>query len=143
MLMDFPDQPTSPAILVVDDDPHALRLVANILTEAGYRVDVAVGAEDAQRKLRRQRYDLALVELAMKRVSGIHLIDVLRADRELAPTRILGLTTPIRPDLAVALGCNGFIFRPIAPAELRRTVCDLCGPPAVGPPRGDDPHVNV
>lgn len=133
MPMEFPARLTTPAILVVDDDPFSLRLVAGVLTEAGYRVDVALGVDDAQRKLRRQRFDLALVELAMKRVSGIHLIELLKGDPELASTPVLALTTPIRPDLASPLGCDGFVFRPVDSAALLRCVRQLCGPTGVDP----------
>lgn len=121
--------PTANAsVLVVDDDPNGLRLMRGLLAQAGYRAEVAFGADDALRKLSRRHFDLALVELAMKQVSGIRLIEIIKANPLLAETPVLAITTPIRRSLAHQLGCDGFVFRPIEAAQFLQSVRNACAP---------------
>lgn len=106
------------SVLVIDDDPNALRLLVRLLTQARYEATAAFGAEDAMRKLSQRHYDFALVELAMKQVSGIHLIEMVKASAAGEATSVLAVTSPIRPSLMGAIGCDGFIFRPVDPHQL-------------------------
>lgn len=110
------------SVLVVDEDPNSLRLLSKLLVAEGHRPVVAYGPEDAWRKLGRERFDVALIELAMKQESGIHLIERMRRSPQHASTPVLALTTPVRRSLARAFGCDGFVFRPIDAEELRRAV---------------------
>jgi len=64
-------------VLVVDDEPDVLRLVEAILTEQGYRVLLAKGAENAIRTFERvnPRPDMILTDVVMPGMSGPMLID--------------------------------------------------------------------
>ena len=68
---------TSHTILVVDDEPDMLRLVEAILTEQGYKVTLAKGAENAIRTFEKlnPRPDLILTDVVMPGMSGPMLID--------------------------------------------------------------------
>lgn len=120
------ERKSSKAVLVVDDDPNGLRVMTRLLTDAGYQAVAAYGADDAWQKLGRQRFDVALVELAMKRVSGIRLIEMIKTSSLAAVMPVLAVTTPVRRSLARDLGCDDFVFRPIDPAALLRTVWRVC-----------------
>jgi len=65
------------SILVVDDEPDMLRLVEAILTEQGYKVTLAKGAENAIRAFERHHPhpDLILTDVVMPGMSGPMLID--------------------------------------------------------------------
>jgi CheY-like chemotaxis protein len=120
------DAPRGRTILVVDEDPHGLRVLAGLLTAAGHQPVVALGADDAWRKLGRQRFDLALVELAMKQESGIRLIERMKGSGLAAATPVLAVTAPVRRSLARSLGCDGFVFRPVDAEDLCRAVERTC-----------------
>ena len=64
-------------VLVVDDEPDVLRLVEAILTEQGYRVLLAKGADNAIRTFERvnPRPDMILTDVVMPGMSGPMLID--------------------------------------------------------------------
>jgi len=112
-------------VLVIDDDPNGLRLLVEHLKQAGYDPVAAFGAEDALRKLGRRRYQFVLIELAMKQVSGIQLIDLVKTSTASADMLVLAVTSPIRPSLMGELGCDGFIFRPVDPRRLARTLSEV------------------
>lgn len=103
-------------LLVVDDEPDIVRLLQHWLGAAGYDVVVGYGAEDALRKVRRERFDLLITDLAMPRISGIELIAEVRADPHLADLPIICVTAFVWDELgrsAGDLGCNGFVSKPI------------------------------
>jgi two-component system cell cycle sensor histidine kinase/response regulator CckA len=70
-------QTGSPTVLVVDDEPDVLRLVEAILSEQGYHVVLAKGADNAIRTFDRmsRKPDLILTDVVMPGMSGPMLID--------------------------------------------------------------------
>jgi CheY-like chemotaxis protein len=65
---------SSPAlILVVDDDPFVLRLIAEVLSAEGYEVDTARNGREALEKTAARLYDLVLSDLRMPEVDGVAL----------------------------------------------------------------------
>lgn len=133
-----PPRLNCPNVLVVDDDPNGLLVLTRILNRAGCAVAAAIGADDALRKLDRHPYDVVVVELAMKQVSGIRLIEMMKASPFGNGLRIVAVTAPIRPSLADALGCDGMVFRPVDSAALVAAVTIPDGPASGGESRLQD-----
>jgi CheY-like chemotaxis protein len=73
-------------VLVVDDDPDILRVVAMTLADEGYRVLTATNGEEALGCLLKQMPALVLLDLNMPVMSGLEMLERLRA---------LDLTIPI------------------------------------------------
>jgi two-component system, cell cycle sensor histidine kinase and response regulator CckA len=69
-------------VLVVDDLPLARRIAARILSEEGYRVLEADGAEEALEVLSeaRGRVDLVILDVVMPKVDGVALTKSIRAE---------------------------------------------------------------
>src|SRR4051812_1681274 len=66
-------------ILVVDDDPDVRYIAAEILKEAGYRVEEAESGPEALRLLANTpSIELAVVDYAMPRMSGTQFVEVAR-----------------------------------------------------------------
>jgi CheY-like chemotaxis protein len=63
----------TPAILVVDDDVDTCRNLSDILTDLGYRVQVAHDGLAALEMVRRNPYDVALLDLKMPGMDGLTL----------------------------------------------------------------------
>ena len=63
----------SSRILVVDDDDHVRKLISEFLTSAGYDIDVARDGEEALGRVRRTRYDAALLDCEMPVMNGVTL----------------------------------------------------------------------
>jgi two-component system, chemotaxis family, chemotaxis protein CheY len=109
----------SPKVLLVDDSGLARRSTRRILEEAGYQV---VEAEDGLSALERfvvDKPDIVLLDLVMK---GMYGLDVLEKLRELDPVaRVIVLSADVQTssrDLVQAAGASGFINKPAAPGQV-------------------------
>jgi len=72
-----------PAILVVDDDVDTCRNLSDILSDLGYRVDLAHDGPSALELVQRNMYDVAILDYKMPGMDGLTLyreIKRLRAD---------------------------------------------------------------
>jgi two-component system response regulator HydG len=65
--------PQPASILVVDDEVDTCQNLSDILTDLGYRVDVANDGPSALKKVRRNAYDVALLDLKMPGMDGLTL----------------------------------------------------------------------
>jgi DNA-binding response OmpR family regulator len=64
---------TIPRILVVDDEPDTCANLSDILTEQGYQVDVAYDGLAALDLVKKNTYDVALLDLKMPGIDGLEL----------------------------------------------------------------------
>ncbi len=78
-----------PTILVVDDDPHILRLVRQSLETEGFEVSTAVTGQQALNKLTRELPNLAIVDLKLPDIDGF---EVCRRIQQYAIVPVIMLT---------------------------------------------------
>jgi two-component system, chemotaxis family, chemotaxis protein CheY len=109
----------SPRVLLVDDSGLARRSTRRLLEEAGYEV---VEAEDGLAALERfavDRPDVVLLDLVMK---GMYGLDVLEKLREMDPAaRVIVVSADVQTssrELVQAAGASGFINKPAAAADV-------------------------
>lgn len=67
------EKPDKPWILVVDDEEDTCANLQDILTDLGYRVDVAYDGLSALELVKRNPYDVALLDLKMPGMDGLEL----------------------------------------------------------------------
>jgi len=67
-----------PYILIVDDESDACQNLSDILTDLGYRVDVALDGGHALELVDRRTYDVALLDLKMPGIDGVELFKRIR-----------------------------------------------------------------
>jgi DNA-binding response OmpR family regulator len=72
---------TAPWILVVDDDPDTCRNLADILGDLGYRVDTAPDGPTGLELVRKNAYDVALLDFKMPGMTGLELYREIRKVR--------------------------------------------------------------
>jgi len=87
-----PGRRRSFTVLVVDDDPRAVDLVAAQLQGTAYQVVPAYGGAEAIAAARRTVPDLVILDLVMPEISGFDVVEVLKHDPKLAAVPILILT---------------------------------------------------
>lgn len=107
-------------ILVVDDDPVMRRLLQQRLKNEHYSVMVADDGYQAERLLKKQRFDVVLTDLVMP--GDIGGIEVLEITKELSPdTEVVLITAHSSVDTAVAAmkkGAADYLEKPINFDEL-------------------------
>ena len=79
-------------VLVVDDDPKAVELIATFLPGPEYAVVRAYGGSEAIILAQRVQPDLILLDLMMPDVNGFDVVDALQRDTETAGIPILVVT---------------------------------------------------
>lgn len=116
-----PAPPAADRILVVDDEPEIVALVAYHLAKAGYRVATAASGPDALEVARRERPSLIVLDLMLPGMSGFDVLEQLRADDSTRDVAVLMLTARREePDRirGLSLGADDYLTKPFSPAEL-------------------------
>lgn len=105
-------------VLVVEDEPVLLRVVAQALREAGYAVDEAAEGEDGLFKATSWDYDAIVLDLNLPRISGWELLETLRKTRR-TPVLILTARDAL-PDRVRGLddGADDYLVKPFELPEL-------------------------
>ncbi len=79
-------------VLIVDDDPAAVELVAVRLLDLASTVERAYGGRQAITAVQRERPDLIVLDLMMPEMSGFEVVEELRSHHETAGIPIMVLT---------------------------------------------------
>ncbi len=107
-------------ILVVDDDPGFCKLLATILSEAGYAVETAASVAEALRAGERAHFHLVLTDLRLPDGEGL---DVLQRWREREDTPFVVITafgTIASAVEAIKAGAQDYLTKPLdSPEQLR------------------------
>jgi CheY-like chemotaxis protein len=120
--------PAGASALIVDQDPTVLSIVRAMLEACGVTTETAHGAEEALDLLRREAFDLVVVEPALDGMSGLELCRRLRSDEGLSSLPILVLTSHTSDqDMRDALcsGADDFVGKPFRAHELRARALGL------------------
>lgn len=105
-------------LLVVEDDPDLRRLVAEVLLEAEYAVDIAADGEEGLLKAQAWQYDAIVLDLMLPKRDGWSFIDNLRRTKR-TPVLILsardGVTDRVH---GLDLGADDYLTKPFERLEL-------------------------
>ncbi len=113
--------PGGERVLVVDDEPDIVALVAYHLAKAGYRVSTAATGVDALRAAREERPALVVLDLMLPEMSGFEVLEQLRAGDGTRELAVLMLTARRdEPDRikGLSLGADDYLAKPFSPQEL-------------------------
>ena len=108
-------------MLVVDDEPDIVALVAYHLARAGYRVSTAGDGVQAIAAAREERPALVVLDLMLPGISGFEILEKLREHEETRDVAVLMLTArKEEPDRirGLALGADDYLTKPFSAQEL-------------------------
>ncbi|MGA2434934.1 MAG: response regulator [Bryobacteraceae bacterium] len=112
-------------ILVVDDEPMALKLVQTILERRGFAVLTAPGPKQAIEvfESRHDDIDLLIADIVMPEMKGTSLAaQLVKLNPELPVLFVSGFVTGHEIDQAAGIGQFAFIRKPFRPATLVQAV---------------------
>ncbi len=105
-------------VLVVDDDPVNVELLAYLLRAYGHDAILALSGEAALREAHERVPDLVLCDIQMPQADGFEVLRRLRGEARFAGTPIVGVTALAMVgdrEKIVAAGFDGYLTKPITP----------------------------
>jgi len=109
---------TQELVLVIEDEPQMLGVLAVVLAAHGYRADVAENDQEGLAAAARCRPDAIIVDLALPDHSGIELIKSLRGWTRNPLIVLSGSTAGADKVAALDAGADDYIATPFDAAEL-------------------------
>jgi len=110
-------------ILIAEDNDLNLKLMTDILTVQNYHVDAASDGEIALLMLKKNKYDLLLLDLQMPKISGFGVLEQLKKDQNNIKTIVVSACAMASEiEKAKELGCVDFITKPIRLNDFLSTV---------------------
>lgn len=116
-------------ILVIDDDPHMLKVLKHHLSNK-YDVATAVSGAIALRFLQKKKTNLILLDYAMPQMDGPAVLEQLHANQETKDIPVLFLTGASEKDKiqkALSLNPQGYLLKPVDQATLLERIKEQIG----------------
>jgi CheY-like chemotaxis protein len=123
-------------ILVVEDEALAREAIAQVLSAAGHTVVQAVDGRDGLDSFLRCRPGLILCDILMPERDGLEMITALRRDGIRVP--VVAMLEPqaaqanLLMDLALALGADDVLLKPVLVSELLHIAARFLAPSPCG-----------
>jgi DNA-binding response OmpR family regulator len=110
-----------PVILAVDDQLQNIELLEAYLVPQGYKIVKAASGQEALEKLSGNKIDLILLDIMMPKMSGLEMLEKLRADEKTRLIPVVMVTALKETEdkvKALEAGCDDFISKPFDKVEL-------------------------
>jgi signal transduction histidine kinase/DNA-binding response OmpR family regulator len=130
-------------ILVIEDDPSAVRLLREYLEPSGYVVHVAADGEEGLVMARRLQPAAIILDVLLPGVDGWDVLRRAKADEAISSIPVIIVTVVDEQEVGLALGAVDYIVKPVRRSELLRSLMRHVRPTAGNRPKvlavDDDP----
>src|SRR5258706_9234867 len=109
-------------ILVIEDDPSAVRLLREYLEPAGHVVHVAAGGEEGLVLARRLQPAAIILDVLLPGVDGWDVLRRAKADDAISSIPVIIVTVVDEQEVGLALGAVDYIVKPLRRTELLRSL---------------------
>ena len=127
-------------ILVVEDNELNLKLFCDLLRAHGYEAEPVRDGREAVERARTFAPDLIIMDIQMPHISGLELIEQLKADEDLKAIPVMAVTAYAAKGDEERIrdaGAEGYVSKPISVLRFVEAVAALLTVPAAGPEEGD------
>lgn len=125
IVLPVPDGPQLPRILVVDDNEVNRDLLRIRLEREHYQVDEAGDGELALAALRRQPFDLVLLDVMMPVLDGVATLKAIKMDADLQDIPVIMVSAVSELDTVARCleqGADDYLTKPFNPVFLKARV---------------------
>jgi DNA-binding response OmpR family regulator len=106
-------------ILVIEDEAKVANFLKKGLQQSGYEIDIASDGEEGYDKIRRDGYDLILLDLMLPKMGGLDLIPRIRECKPSVPIIAVTAKSSVEDRVrGLNLGCDDYLIKPFSFAEL-------------------------
>jgi len=112
-------------VLVVDDSPTELRLMATTLSKQGYQVVTAIDGEDALTKAQSLQPDLVLLDIILPKKNGFQVCRQLKTSPDTSHLRVVLVSSKSQDSdryWGLKQGADNYLTKPFTDAELLSAV---------------------
>ena len=106
------------SILLVDDDPGVLDVVAFMLRREGFEVAEERDGTAALAAARERSYDIVILDVMLPGMSGTEVCRALRAESDVPIVMLTARDAEIDRVLGLELGADDYVTKPFSAAEL-------------------------
>jgi DNA-binding response OmpR family regulator len=117
MAVESPD-PSSPTILVVDDEPSLRDALAYTLRKEGYRVVLAANGVEALQAARRQPPEAIVLDVMLPGIDGLQVCRTLRSESTVPILLLSAKGEEIDRVVGLEIGADDYLAKPFAMREL-------------------------
>lgn len=110
-------------ILIVDDDPDAVRLITKRIQPEGYQLDIAVDGQEALDKALSKPFDLVLLDIRLPKISGLEVLSEIKKHK--STMGIIMMTAYGSEAVAVEVlrrGADDYLIKPLDDSDLLPTI---------------------
>ncbi len=105
-------------VLVIEDDPGAVRLLRTYLEAEGYTVDVATDGEAGIAAARARAPGAIILDVLLPGIDGWEVLRRLKADPDLRDVPVMVATVVDERNIAMSLGAVDYFLKPVRPDAL-------------------------
>ena len=112
----------SARILIVDDEPAIVDMLAYNLRRANYQVIIAQDGEEALSKALQEQPDLIILDLMLPRLDGLEVCRALRRKRDVPIIMLTARDAEVDRVVGLELGADDYVVKPFSVRELMARV---------------------
>jgi DNA-binding response OmpR family regulator len=118
------------SVVLIEDDRELIKLLAEAMSEVGFKVVTAIKVTDATIKLRNQRFDCIVLDLRLEQGNGEDVVTFVRNDRskQNVDTPIILTSGYVNQDVISRIGnrISAALVKPFDPAVLIAAIKKVC-----------------
>jgi DNA-binding response OmpR family regulator len=110
--------PSSPSVLLIDDDDELVDLLQHYLEREGFTVGRSQDGEAGVREALSGRYAVAVVDIMMPRLNGIEVLKAIRSRSNMPVIMLTAKGDDTDRIVGLEIGADDYIPKPCTPREL-------------------------
>ncbi|MEY2962814.1 MAG: hypothetical protein RL754_75 [Bacteroidota bacterium] len=115
-------------ILIVDDEPNIVMSLEYLMRSKGLDVSIARNGTEALEALKKNSFDLVLLDITMPDVNGYEICTRIKSNEQWKSTHVVFLSAKSKQsdiEKGMSLGASDYIVKPFSTRQLSLRVLDL------------------